>query len=281
LYDRLSDSVREFPFAEAVQGSISEHIGRIRRSAGDHTVFLYLDPFTVEGLDWQSIDSVLKHIQQSDSSIELLLNFNAPSFVRRGLSALKLPVPSVDPVVEDDDEADPMRGEPAALDSLHRAVGRNDWVSLLDAGSFQKKVDSIAVYMYRRFKTRFREACYVGVRAKRSHLIPKYFMIFGSRNSDALELMNDEMVKAAGGSELCFDLFARDDLAAEVLRLCDRRMQRGELILEVMRQHFCAFKRADIRGAIEQQLKDGKLASGTGKVRINDSVHIWRVQSSV
>ena len=94
-------SIEPFTFAVAKHGKFSDYIEEIERLSKNHSVFLYIDPWTVEGLEWKHLDRVFQHLTISNMSIEILLNFNAPSFVRRGLAALKLAIPESNPKTEE------------------------------------------------------------------------------------------------------------------------------------------------------------------------------------
>src|SRR5262249_17219669 len=106
LFPLLKQNLAPFPFANALRGTFADQLPSIEQSARAATVFLYVDPFAVEGLDWAGLESVFGHVRQSGSSVEVLLNFNAASFVRRALSALKEEVPLPDPAIEDPEEID-------------------------------------------------------------------------------------------------------------------------------------------------------------------------------
>ena len=133
----------------------------------------------------------------------------------------------------------------------------------------------------------------VNMQLKHYHIMmsPKYYLIFGSRHPDALILMNDEMVKSLQtladlakpkdptffemrSTELVPDI---EKLPPVILKHASQPTERGVVILNVIRECFGRFARKEIRGCIEQLLRDGKVRSETGKVRINDQVKIFAV----
>jgi hypothetical protein len=63
-------------------------------------------------------------------------------------------------------------------------------------------------------------------------------------------------------------------LPAIILKHTSHPTERRFVILNVVREYFCQFATKEIRGCIEQMLRDGKLKSETGKARINDRVKI-------
>jgi hypothetical protein len=128
------------------------------------------------------------------------------------------------------------------------------------------------------------------MKAMPNHSVPKYFLIFGSRHPDALLLMNDEMVKS---QRVLADLAKPKDptlfemrptslvpdietLPGIVLSHVQTPTNRGTVILNVVREHFCKFAVKEIRHSIENMLKEGKLKSETGKMKINNDVKIFR-----
>jgi len=292
LFSQLSKLISKFPFAEAKHGKFGEYIQEIQEKAKDHSVFLYVDPFTVEGLDWARMDCVFQHLSISHMSIEILMNFNAQSFVRRGLAALKLSIPEFNLEIEDAEEIDAPIVTPPSIEGLNIVVGSNWWQNILkSSSSFAEKVQSVTNGVCKRLSERFRETCQHAIKALPHHTVPKYYLIFGSRHPDALILMNEEMVKslrtladlARPKDPTLFEMRSVDlvpdieKLPPIILKHTSQPTNRGTVILNVIRECFGRFSRKEIRGCIEQLLKDGKLRSETGKVRINDQVKICTV----
>lgn len=295
LFKDLTKSIESFSFATANHGEFGDYIDEIERQAKNHSVFLYVDPWTVEGLEWERMDRVFQHLTISNMSIEILLNFNAPSFVRRGLAALKLSIPESDPDIEDIEEIDAPFATPPSIERLNLVVGGDWWQEILaSTTNFSGKVQDMTEGVCSRLSKRFNEVCYHPIKAKPHHTIPKYYLIFASRHPHALKIMNDQMVKSRNAlAELAkpkdptlFEMrsteFVPDieNLSAVILKHSSQPTERGIVILNVIRECFCQFAHKDIRGCIEQMLKDGKLRSETGKVRINDNVKIFAARKS-
>jgi len=289
LYSELKETIAQFPFAKANFGKFGDYISEIREKAKDHSVFLYIDPFTVEGLDWTRMDCIFQHLSISRMSIEVLLNFNAQSFVRRGLAGLKLVIPEVNPEIEDMEEIDvPLETSPS-IEVLNSVVGGDWWQNILvSSSSFPEKVQSVTDGVCERLSRRFKEVCQHPIKALPHHTVPKYYLIFGSRHPDALILMNEEMVKslrtladlAKPKDPTLFEM-RPDELVPDIEKLppiilkhASQPAKRGTVILNVIRECFGRFSRKEIRGCIEQLLKDDKIHSETGKTRINDEVKI-------
>jgi hypothetical protein len=67
-----------------------------------------------------------------------------------------------------------------------------------------------------------------------------------------------------------------ETLPGIVLNHVQTPTNRGTVILNVVREHFCKFAVKEIRHSIENMLKEGKLKSETGKTKINNDVKIFR-----
>lgn len=292
LYFELRRSIRQFTFAKAKYGTFGDYIQEIQEKAKDHSVFLYVDPFTVEGLGWIRMDSIFQHLSISRMSIEILMNFNAQSFVRRGLAALKLAIPEPDLEIEDMEEIDAPLEMLPSIERLNTVAGGDWWKSILESSSsFSEKVQNVTNGICERLKERFNEVCQHAVKALPHHVVPKYYLIFGSRHPDALKLMNNEMVKSLQtladlakprdptlfemrSIELVPDI---EDLPSIILKYTSQPTERGLVSLSVIREYFCQFSIKQIRGCIEGMLREGKLKSETGKIRINHKVKIFNV----
>lgn len=290
LYDKLQKSVSAFPFAQAMKGTFLDYITTIESKAKMHSVFLYVDPFTVEGLNLDAMDSVFQHLTVSRMSVEILLNLNSFSFVRRGLAALQLAVPDPNPEIEDIEPMDAKIETPPSIEKLNSVVGGTWWQEILKTNeSFPQKVDNISNGVCRLLSMRFKEVCKHSLKALPHHTVPKYDLIFASRSQDALLLMNNEMVKSQRTLadlakpvqptlfenrpvELIPDFDILPDL---ILKHTSKPKQRKQVIIDIVRESFCQFAQTEIRGSIEHMLKTGKLKSASGKSRINDQTEIW------
>src|SRR5262249_9287456 len=76
-------------FAACRHGTFEDHLTEIERRARDHTVFLYLDPYTVKSLVYRQMKRVYDHIRNSSASVEVLMNFNVATLMRWALALLK------------------------------------------------------------------------------------------------------------------------------------------------------------------------------------------------
>lgn len=273
-FQRLQANLSEYQFAKTVNENFADHLPKLEPLAKTHTLFIYVDPFAIDGIEWGPLDHVIRHVGK-ECSVELLINFNAKAFVRRALSLLARDVPPPDPKTEEipdfEDEST------ASMEKLNAAIGGDWWKeALASTDGFAAQVYAITERYCSLLRTRFDEVGSFAVKSKAHLTVPNYFLIFGSRSPDALVIMNDAMAKARGISLIETELFSKLELEKLILELSSKPISRGHLILSVMRRKFCMFEHKEIRGEIEAMLKAGKLISATGSVRINDDAKVWR-----
>jgi len=276
------------PWIQTRHGRFLDQVAEIERLIPTSPVFLYLDPYTVEGLEWAVLDRLFRKIAEGQS-VEVLLNFNAESFVRRGLAALKMDVPIAD-AADDPDTDVPTGADATTSGRLDGIVGGDWWRPLLTADSnYFDKITAVLAGFSDKLRSRFSRVCAHNIYALATDKRPKYALVFGSRHQEALLLMNDAMVGSremlAEGSEpeeaVLFDnrteaiVPDRARLTRLILEVAAARKPRIDVIEGVVRAWIGGWRRAEIRGEIETLLRSGRLRSATGKPRINDDVEIW------
>ncbi|UYV13845.1 MAG: three-Cys-motif partner protein TcmP [Phycisphaera sp.] len=279
LHKQLCDTLGPFSFATAKHGSFEEHLGDILQASKTHSVFLFLDPFALKGLDLASLDHVFR-LLEAGSSIELLLNFNAFAFCRCARASLKAPL-------EIDEEAAPV---PTLSPAVLNTIAGGDWWQEFVAPdvSFVDQVDNTILGFRKTLETRFKHVQFYKVFASDSHRIPKYFLVFASRSDTALSLMNDEAVNAR--REFLANEYPRDsglfdivqlektrhgaDIDATILAGAREWTERGTLIQHVIECWFGYLLRKEIRSRIQELLRTGHLASKDGRTTLNDNALI-------
>ena len=292
LAGQLEQSLRPYRFAEAkaakFQAMVDELVGLAARS----NLLLYLDPFTVDGLQWKSLDKLFAALQQG-ISIEVLLNFNAAIFLRAGLAALQLKVPMPNPEDEDPEGCEPFTsdGESPAIARLDEVAGGDWWQTIAknEVIDFATKVDVLTRRYCEQLRSRFAEVCSHAVFAKVAHNVPKYALVFGSRSPTALLYMNDAMVGArdtfAEASrpedpplfELLPEALVPDDskLPEMIVRIVDRRMTRERATQSFVRAHFGRNTVSQIHRCIRELLRRKTLLTSARTIAIGDSAEIW------
>jgi len=285
LYARLTKAVQDRLFASTLCKPFLEAVDEIHEAARSRSTFLYIDPFTVKGLQWAALERVFRLVSQG-LSVEVLLNLNVDSFCRRGLAALARPTPAAsDDLPESDDEG------ASEVDTLDDIAGGDWWQAILrGSGEYATMCSQVTDQFCRKFRTHFAEVCFHPVKELTRHKVPKYVLVFGSRHSDALRLMNDAMCKSRDvqadreqPTEPTLFETRSETLVPDVQKLPDLvlshlqgQMTRGTLILKVIRSAFCQYPETEIRQAIKTLIRDGSIVSETRGSKINDEVRVWR-----
>ncbi|HVO67220.1 MAG TPA: three-Cys-motif partner protein TcmP [Syntrophales bacterium] len=284
-YRKLEANILEFnDFCEAKPGTFESSVAEIGRLAKNNTVFVYIDPYGIKSLKFSLLASIYRYIQQG-SSVEVLLNFNSPSFVRNGLASLKVEsLKKMEYDMNDEELSDIDRTmQPEDIDEI---AGGDYWRAIVRADlSFQEK-EKMCVNKYMEEMARyFNGVCSYPIKEKYSHAVPKYRLIFGSRHPDALILMNDAVCTARDDflmtevvDGFLFDL-RKDDERHDPLRLKSAIMdtarqigtvERKDLIVKTLEMVFGEYKISEHKKKISEMLKEGTLFSLSGKSRIND-----------
>jgi three-Cys-motif partner protein len=287
LHARLVTHLKDFPFASARHGTFLEHLPEVETLAKTHTVFLYVDPYAIEGLRFVAMDRVFQHLRHG-ASIEVLLNFGAASFVRRGLAARAMPPPPAD-----QDEGEDMTSDPPSVVRLNEAIGGDWWQQIIDSGNeFPEQVKQVAEGLGIRLSQRFKEVCEHAVKAKWTDKVAKYSLIFASRSDHALILMNEATIKsrnqladsAKPDTPTLFETRPMDlvpdaaELPAMVLAAATKPMMRQKLIAAVVRNNFCRYSESQIKGVIRDHLQTGNLTKDP-EAPLNDKTVIRRARS--
>ncbi|QDV36972.1 hypothetical protein ElP_49030 [Tautonia plasticadhaerens] len=280
--------------AEPRTGTFDEHLPEIAALARNHTVFLYVDPYSVRGLVFDRMKAVYDQIRSSSSSVEVLLNFNSATFMRWALAALQrhqdIPAETAD---EPLDQLEDASAGPVELATLDAIAGGDYWRAIaLDPDlDFPQKLGRLTSEYMGRMLPSFRYVASCAIKAKYHHRVPKYHLIYATRHEDGLELINDAMCKARReflGAEFTegtlFDLTPDEEvpdlseLRKGLLALVpeDGRLSRKALRLRGLLAHFGRHEIKDHNAAIGDLLKSGRLHSDTGKARINDNVLLAR-----
>lgn len=286
LHEKLARRINGFGFVETMNCGFLDSIDRIVECAKTNHVFLYLDPFTVSGIDSSALFRIFDFLK-AGQSIELLFNFNVNSLGRRACAAMALDPPPEHGAPAD--ECEP-RSTPS-IDALNKIVGGEWWKSIISENiPYSDRIAKIRGHYCRILSSRFAEVCFQDIFEHYSHVVPKYVLIFASRHPDAFLLMNDAMCKSREKFEeatrpSCPELFESrpetvvpnlEKLPSLVRETLNEPMTRREVVLSVVRGSFCTYSTSEIKKCISQQIKAGALKSSTGRARINDKVVLTR-----
>lgn len=283
LIEPLIDSLKEYSFASVRHDSFENTTPIIDEVSKTNTVFLYVDPYAIEGLDWNTIEKALSHIKQSQSSIELLMNFNAHAFVRRASAALGKPLPDF---AFDTDEArqehvedwERIAAEVPTVEKLDKAVGSNWWLQIFrDFNLPSQQRDKLVKGLCSRLEDLGRHAYSYEILEKPHHTTPKYVLVFASRYTGAITLVNEAVVDARDNfveKHLPEETGLFGDMrpakwvpqptdirkeVREILRNESSAIEREHLVEKYIINHFGIFRRKTIEEQIKAMYEEGEI----------------------
>jgi len=274
-FQPLQASVKDYQdVCRTVHGSFEDSARDIADMGCNNTVFVYIDPYGIKPLRFDILAGIYANITKG-SSVEVLLNFNAPSLIRNGLAALKCS--------QQDDNYEELDRTmtPADIDTI---AGGDYWRDIVTSDMpFSEKEEQCVFEYIRQMKQYFDEVCSYGIKEKYEHSFPKYRLLFGSRHEDAFILMNDAICNARDeflGKQrvdgYLFDMRADDEihdparLRQAIMESLTTSMTRKKLIGSAMHRVFAEYKKSEYKRIIGSLLKEGSLFANSGKTRIND-----------
>lgn len=290
-YKSLKSNIQSYNNClELIQTDFTDYLNKISQMAQRNTVFLYIDPYGIKELPFEELSKIYEQIKKHGASIEVLMNFNSPGFVRCGLVALKMEANYLDAELTDDFFEEPMfsiRGmTPLQMDII---AGGDYWKEVIadDNLSFGEKEQKITEIYMRQMAKYFSIVCDFPIKEKYYHT-PKYRLIYGTRHPDGILLMNDIMydareqfLKSEFVDGKLFDI-RPDEEQKDMITFTKKLyeiVEQNEIIsrkmikLKAMQYFFCRYNKSDYSKAVTNLLKgfEGlKLYSKSGKTKIND-----------
>lgn len=275
-------------YAEAKHIDFRGYLENIQLMARNSTIFLYVDPYGIKELPFYELSDIYRTIMEHNSSVEVLLNFNSPAFIRCGLVALKMNTQSFD-TEEGEDEESFGSVEGMTTKQMDSIAGGDYWKDIVSdqSVSFLEKEKKITEFYMQKMNDYFPKVCNYPVQKKYGQL-PKYRLIYGTRHEDGILLMNDIMYKAREqflkhefAEGFLFDtrpLEESKDMAVFAKRLYEiveknGPISRKKIKLIAMQQFFCCYNYSDYSKTVTKLLEgtEGmKLYSHSGKTRTND-----------
>ena len=277
-------------YIEVKHTDFTGYLNDISQIAKNQTVFLYVDPYGIKELPFSELAEIYDQINKRGASVEVLMNFNSPGFIRCGLVALKVNSTHSESELKDDFcevSSSEIRG--LTIQQMDIIAGGNYWKNVVanERLSFDEKEQMITQLYMKQMSKYYSMVCSFPIQEK-YHQIPKYRLIYGTRHPDGLFLMNNIMYKAREKflkSEFAdgklFDtrpLEEQKDLVTFTNRLykivqSNKPISRKNVKIKAIQDFFCRYESGDYSMAISKLLKgfDGlMLYSKSGKTRIND-----------
>lgn len=291
-YKSLQSNVQPYDnCTEVIQADFTDYLDKISQLAKRNTVFLYIDPYGIKELPFDEISKIYEQIKKHGSSVEVLMNFNSPGFVRCGLVALKKEIDYSIPEVADNFCEEPLSElEGITPQQMDIIAGGDYWREVIADNnlSFAEKEQKVTELYMEQMAKYYSIVCDFSIKEK-YYNIPKYRLIYGTRHPDGILLMNDTMYNArerflkrefADGKlfdirpeEEQKDVIAFTKKLYEIVKINEPISRKG-VKLRAMEYFFCRYNSSDYSEAVTNLLNgfEGlKLFSKSGKVRINDN----------
>ncbi len=265
-----------------IHGAADTLLAKVREVLGDHTVFLYLDPFGLKGCEFSVIEPFFR--RDRGYSTEVVINLSVPTMFRLAARRAVAAGRSQEPRIV------------AFHNRLTGVLGGDYWKEFLwdDSSSTEAKAESV-MKVYREkilgdeTPRAFSGSC--PVREKTGSGI-KYYVTFYSRHRDAMLLMNNAMCAAyhkrmhqAATDGTLFqnthwkDGRATQDLASIVVSAVRDapRKSRLELWVDIVQKEFMRFTDSEYKNAVRDLVKDKRLCfeDVRGTQRLNDEVRLY------
>ena len=238
----------------------------------DQTLLVYLDPFGLEGCEFETLMPLLT--RSTDSSTEIIININMPEFHRRaGREAIQMG-----------------KEIPAEIgvhhSFLNKIFGGDYWKTFEFDSTMDNKPKLRELKVMEEYCKKL-EQCFPFTRfcpVRESKTGPtKYFIVFCSRHPDALWLMNDIMRNAYqkyifGSPYGELDLFNPLILRTEIAEIVKVKpgISRKEVTIKIFDRHFLQYSKSDIGKTVgELNGKVLRFESPTG--RLNDGALLFPI----
>lgn len=281
LYRRLENNIAEISVPSIPQmGDFRDFVADVAELARDSSVFLYLDPKKPSQLLFEDMKLVYDNLR-SGRSVEALINFMSWSFLR-GVWGNQEKILSNGIVIPE---------HPLTL-HFNEIAGGKYWqdIAFESQISGNERADMLARGYADKLHTWFKCALSYPIRERYQSQCPKYHLIFGSRHSGALELMNRAMVKAR--REFVKEGFIEGYLfpnqpEKEVIKLTEvekvivdtaRRVGRSKwknLRVQATISNPCIYTDSEFNKAIKEAIKKGNLNSSCVGTKIEENAEVW------
>jgi three-Cys-motif partner protein len=281
LFTRLKANLANLSVSTTLlNGSFRDFVGCFADLAKTHTIFVYVDPIRPTDLLFDDLACVYEKVRVG-RSVETLINLLSTSFMRAVTG-------SVARVVADG----AIRDSHPEVVNFDRIAGGDYWqqVALRPEMSGAEAANFLATGYATQLGNWFDWIIKYPVREKPDYVLPKYHLIFGSRHPDAIELMNDAMVKAKREfinehrvRGLLFDNRKESEVFYDNdVRRCVVEAARGvgevtwkELRVRAIMVYPCTYTNPELNRAVKAAIQRGDLGSTSPGTRIDDGARVW------
>ncbi len=269
--ERLKENLRTIleSHYEIIPGDVNDSLKRVKHTIQElkkkypnvnFSVFLYLDPFGIKGINYATITDLLREVQRAGT--EILLNFNYIAFKRNAFCS-KTQQNVVD-LFGTDEILDLVKDYPESEREEEQKI--------------------VIEYFLGRFKRYFKYGTYTDVREAIGKPI-KYFLVFFTNNKEGVKLMNEAINNARekhlyketlipylGTIKKELKEFVEDFFRQKVLTT------REDIYWEAITKFFGNFGKKHLNEVIYELIEEGKIVDSNFKSpkRINDdTLLLW------
>jgi three-Cys-motif partner protein len=284
LYERLKVNTCDLKIPVHVrQGDFRQYVSEISDLARDCTTFIYLDPIRPSDLLFADMESVYSQLSRG-RSVEVMVNFMSTGFLR-----------AVYGMTDQVFGGNVLQSEHPAVLNWNAIAGGTYWQEII-AGTQTfgpDHVEQLAQGYADKLRQWFRWVIKYAVRDNYKDKLPKYHLIFGSRRSDGIELMNRAMVKARRtfvGAHFVDGFLFPNQPEEEVIDPCEvERAVVGtariigkttwkDLRVRATIANPCTYTDSELNAAIKRAIQKGNLASDCPGRKADDEAWIWSVR---
>jgi three-Cys-motif partner protein len=283
LYARLKANTRDLAIpAETRFGDFSTFVGEILDFAGDHSVFVYLDPIKPSDLLFDEMRSVYEQLRVGQS-VETLINFMSWGFLRGVWGSTRRITSNGS-----------LRTEHPQVLHFNEIAGGTYWqkIAFDDSLSQIDRSDRLADGYASRLHQWFKYVLTYPIREKYESAHPKYHLVFGSRSFHAVDLMNRAMVKArrefieAGfikgflfPNQPDREVIRPEEIEKIVIETCQKlgRTDWTNLRIGATIAYPSLYTDSEFNRAIKQAIKDRAITSDCPGLKIEENALVWPV----
>lgn len=256
-------------------GSFEEKIEDILGIIKDSPAFFFIDPFGLSPLRFEILKPIF---ERKAKSTEVLMNFS--------LKGLQRMAGNLDAITTTESAR---RTAETKIKVLSQVLNTDSWIEIWCSGLKQEERDEEILYRYKKNLHAYFTYVYSYPIRKDVKSRPKYFLVFTSRNFDAVELMNDfiydeerDLRLQTHGMKGLFNNHEEERLFQEIKKEAHlsgvkaKQTTRGEIREKLMSKKFGCLKRKDYDRAIRDLDREGHIKRESKKAIADDEILIFR-----
>ena len=270
----LRENLRGFDRSEVLPGTYEQHIAEIEHRATAKTnLLMFVDPYGIKSLDMSRFQRLA---ELGLGSIELVINMTAFGFLREGCRLLSIEGFDCE---EDSDVYEDDPDSPNNVRRMNAIAAGSYWMDVLrdyhDGDIDMRAAEREFVNRYlANLRRIFSYVVDIPVQYRRGHL-PKYRLIYGTKNADGFILMADSMSRVwrdfarrdRGGQEVLFEEIDYPDMVTlegysledDVSEMANEGIGLKDLLVRLVGKYGITFPEGELKRRIKAMEHEGKL----------------------